>query len=889
MFCRTNERRTIVKISPVLFLIPLAFALPLSADVIPGDVVINEIGWTGTHAAFPRAEWVELYNNTDETVDLNGWKILRDGGSSELCSLSGTIPAHGYLFIESPDEETVIDIPADLLTDFGSTGLSNDGEHLQLVAGPSLIDEVDCTAGWFAGTLAGPPSCASMERKDPEIPGNFRWNWTSNDGVTRNGLNAIGMSINGTPRRQNSAYTPDMTTPTPTPTPRPGILIINEICWGGTDSHLPNDEYIELYNSSDVDINLNGWSIYRDGGSTLLTELAGVITANGYFVIESPDSYAVTGLPDDYAYPFSPPLADNGEHLQLLWQGLLIDELDCSTGWFAGTITAEPPYPAYASMERIDPTAGGSNPANWASNDGITRNGFDRTSFLQLNGTPRMQNSAYLPPPSPTPTCTTTSTVTPTATPSPTATPTFTCTATITPTSTPSPTATVTPTPTETPIPPLYVDDDGPGDPCPFDPSCGDPLEDGSLEHPYDTVMEAINAALDGDCIVVAMGNYEENIVIEEKEIALTGTAPEDPAVIEATVIDGAQRGSVIRCIGNGNRIPLIAGFTITNGDAAKGGGIYCSQSSPCISHCDIRNNAADTGGGIYYTRCCNGLHRPYITDTAIHDNIAALSGGGIYSTSSELRSFNNLLYENQAGQTGGAMCCVNSILNSTNDTISGNTAGWDKGGALACSGTCCSCSPAEIARIQACCPACCIGTFPCSPCCCGYKVTMRNDIIWNNGLHPVYRKKCYCGSKYVSKTKENSPPDLQVILDDTSPEEITINQNFPGQQVAVEPATRFKAPLRSLRSCCCTCTVTITYSDIEGGYSGTGNIDELPLFVTGPLGAFYLEQVAAGQAVDSPCVDTGDPGASPVSGTTRTDGAADTGVADRGYHYPVL
>ena len=45
---------------------------------------------------------------------------------------------------------------------------------------------------------------------------------------------------------------------------------------------------------------------------------------------------------------------------------------------------------------------------------------------------------------------------------------------------------------------------------------------------------------------------------------------------------------------------------------------------------------------------------------------------------------------------------------------------------------------------------------------------------------------------------------------------------------------------------------VTITYSNIQGGCAGEGNIDVDPLFVN-PAGDFHLQS-------DSPCIDTGDP-----------------------------
>jgi uncharacterized protein (TIGR02145 family) len=79
----------------------------------------------------------------------------------------------------------------------------------------------------------------------------------------------------------------------------------------------------------------------------------------------------------------------------------------------------------------------------------------------------------------------------------------------------------------------------------------------------------------------------------------------------------------------------------------------------------------------------------------------------------------------------------------------------------------------------------------------------------------------------------------------------------------------------------------SVTYSCIQGGYTGTGNISADPLFVTGPEGDYYLSQLAAGQSQQSPCVNVGAPASPMFPGTTRTDGFPDIGLIDMGYHYP--
>ena len=72
----------------------------------------------------------------------------------------------------------------------------------------------------------------------------------------------------------------------------------------------------------------------------------------------------------------------------------------------------------------------------------------------------------------------------------------------------------------------------------------------------------------------------------------------------------------------------------------------------------------------------------------------------------------------------------------------------------------------------------------------------------------------------------------------------------------------------------------------IAGQFGANGNISEDPLFASGVEGGYYLSQTAAGQSVNSPCVDAGDPQSPMIQGTTRTDGVADSGVVDMGFHY---
>ena len=83
------------------------------------------------------------------------------------------------------------------------------------------------------------------------------------------------------------------------------------------------------------------------------------------------------------------------------------------------------------------------------------------------------------------------------------------------------------------------------------------------------------------------------------------------------------------------------------------------------------------------------------------------------------------------------------------------------------------------------------------------------------------------------------------------------------------------------------------TFSCVEDGDTGLGNIKSNPMFLEGPLGNFYLTQIPAGQLVNSPCVNTGNPTVNEFLQTsiytTATDAITDDGTIDMGFHYPSM
>ncbi|MEA2020573.1 MAG: lamin tail domain-containing protein [Patescibacteria group bacterium] len=168
-------------------------------EVFPGDVVINEIAWMGTRASY-NDEWIELYNNANNDLNLDGWLLVAEDGSPEI-EIAGRIAAGGYFLLERTDDNTVSDIEADLIY---TGALGNGGEYLKLVdSGRQVVDEVDCSEGWFAGDN---DLKLSMERIWPENAGSSKINWMSNNSKVTFGKDADGSDILGTPLHENSIY-----------------------------------------------------------------------------------------------------------------------------------------------------------------------------------------------------------------------------------------------------------------------------------------------------------------------------------------------------------------------------------------------------------------------------------------------------------------------------------------------------------------------------------------------------------------------------------------------------------------------------------------------------------------------------------------------------------
>ncbi len=179
-----------MKFFPEIFVVFLFLFLFSTTTIFADtqDIVINEIAWMGTETSH-YDEWIELYNPSQNKVNLKGWLIQTKDGTPEI-KLEGKIPAGGFFVLERTNEETLPKIKADQIY---KGGLENKGEKLTLYNPKGeVVDEVNCSSGWFSGDKENKKT---MERKDVSLPGNNSKNWQTS------------REKGGTPKKENSKGT----------------------------------------------------------------------------------------------------------------------------------------------------------------------------------------------------------------------------------------------------------------------------------------------------------------------------------------------------------------------------------------------------------------------------------------------------------------------------------------------------------------------------------------------------------------------------------------------------------------------------------------------------------------------------------------------------------
>jgi PKD repeat protein len=209
----------------------------------------------------------------------------------------------------------------------------------------------------------------------------------------------------------------------------------------------------------------------------------------------------------------------------------------------------------------------------------------------------------------------------------------------------------------------------------------------------YPTIQAGIDAAVDGDTVLVADGAYtgDGNKNLDFKGKAITVISENGP---NNTIIDCEGEGRGFNFYSGEGQDSVVSGFTITNGkDTVDGAGINIYFSSPVV-----RNNVIRNSQGVAIRTL--GASDPLIQENIIRDNSGGIaifgsqpnitanfinnnSGDGIQSVNTgNFTIVNNIIAENGGngvdygipfGSSGSAVIINNTITSNSGNGISGN------------------------------------------------------------------------------------------------------------------------------------------------------------------------------------------------------------------------
>jgi len=413
-----------------------------------GDIIINEImADPSPSAGLPEAEYLELYNRSDKSINLQGWTI--SNGSTE-----GELPA----FVISPDEYVIITQRSDsgsfvglgnILVPGSWPSLVNTQDDLGLRTNTGvLVDTLSYSINWYRDSEKDNGGY-SLERINPntiDCPPVTNW-IASND--PRGGSPGIQNSVFSTAIETNPPFLESVTIEAPdtlllcfdesmnpaemvnlgkyqmnnginigsaiaqgpdfvcvrlvlsqslqpdityTLTVRDAVdcagnvnenpqsiavvlgrepvtfdVIINEMMPDPSPVvGLPESEYIELFNRSEKNFNLDGWTVTN--GSTTGTLPSYVLSPGAYVILVPEDELPLFDGFDRVVSPSSwPSLVNRGDNLGLRSpSGVLLDTLEYVEDWYRDPDKDNGGY----SLERINPEEFDCpSAANWIASD----------------------------------------------------------------------------------------------------------------------------------------------------------------------------------------------------------------------------------------------------------------------------------------------------------------------------------------------------------------------------------------------------------------------------------------------------------------------------------------------------------------------------------------
>ncbi|MEE9128415.1 MAG: choice-of-anchor Q domain-containing protein [Phycisphaerales bacterium] len=345
---------------------------------------------------------------------------------------------------------------------------------------------------------------------------------------------------------------------------------------------------------------------------------------------------------------------------------------------------------------------------------------------------------------------------------------------------------------------------------------------------PKATIQAAINATSNGDVVFVADGVYTGlgNKSLSYSGRLITVRSANGP---DKCIIDCQGSGRAFRFVNGETTESVIQGFTITNGFADFGGGFFSENAGASVLDCVfISNSAWIIGGAIYH----NEEGDLILDNCTFIANVGTSAVGGVFSVDNNVTLSDCVFLENVGGSTIGGLAVGFGEASLTNCSFFQNDGAFVGGGIL---------NGGDITLVN---------------CAFSGNTATNGGGLETDGIATLIN--CTFGNNAGNG----------VEIDDGSA--VLANCVLWGNLPAQLEGGSF----------------TVTYSDIQDGWPGTGNIDADPLFAQPGADDLRL-------GFGSPCIDAGDNDAVPDGITTDLDGLPrfvdDPDVPDTGNGTPPI
>lgn len=419
---------------------------------------------------------------------------------------------------------------------------------------------------------------------------------------------------------------------------------------------------------------------------------------------------------------------------------------------------------------------------------------------------------------------------------------------------------------------------------------------DGTLAEPFCTIAQGIAAAPPGTFVRVMPGTYSGpgnvNLDFAGKEIRLWG-------VSAGVIIDGQNANRILHLHSGETNQTDIAFLTLRNGRAPEGengGAVLIEGSSPSIRGCRIETSHALNGGGIFIDGDTPG-HSTWLEFVDFLNNTCIDEGGGLHVNAASPQMTACMFMGNHSNGYGGGAYLASPVATVTRCPVLYNTA-HNGAGMFVRSGTLVidECTFLANSATNA------GGGINLET---SDSAIIRNGVFFSNnaqlaggGLYTATGAPIITNGLFIlNQSIAGNGGGIHINSGNPSMTNCTVADNnaaFLGGGIYHQNSnttivnTIIWRNVPQQISLAGAGVPAISYSNIQGGWTGTGNLNADPRFGAGYANAYALRQFSTGHFDQSPCVDAGtstDESTPMLMRTTRRDQVADALPVDMGYH----